>query len=477
MRKNKIRILHVAQAAGGVDRYIRMLLKYLDKEKFENILVCSQDFHEEDYKGLLDSFEQIEMTRAIGRTDLKAIKEVRALIKKYNPDIVYAHSSKAGAIARVADIGIKNCCVCLQSNDAIKVVCIDTPHIASNKNKIKASLYGIWNRKAKTEFAKLLLDLDPKHTVIHIHGWSKALSVSVVAVAQNMHFPVLITLHDYFAVCPNGGFFNYQKKELCHLEPMSWKCISCNCDKRSYFQKIWRCMRQSVQNRYVKNAKDIHFAYISNRILTLSQPYLKSTKFHYLRNPIDLSDQMVMNHHCSNIYLCAGRVSEEKGVEDFCKAITEVQKNVDIRGQVVGVGPLVDTLKQKYPKIEFVGWVNSVQLTKYYQTARALVFPSICNEGSPLTIPEALSAGLPCIVTDCTSATETITDGINGLIYDTGNVEALKQKIRISLEDTVIDRFQKNIRDSFKCADYSYATYVVQVNRLYDSILMEEQER
>lgn len=36
MKKKKIKILHVAQAAGGVDRYIRMLLKYLDKEKFEN---------------------------------------------------------------------------------------------------------------------------------------------------------------------------------------------------------------------------------------------------------------------------------------------------------------------------------------------------------------------------------------------------------------------------------------------------------
>lgn len=113
MRKNKIRILHVAQAAGGVDRYIRMLLKYLDKDKFENILVCSQDFHEEDYRGLVDSFEQVEMTRAIGGNDLKAIKEVRTLIKKYNPNIVYAHSSKAGAIARVADIGLKNRCVWL----------------------------------------------------------------------------------------------------------------------------------------------------------------------------------------------------------------------------------------------------------------------------------------------------------------------------------------------------------------------------
>lgn len=107
----KIRILHVAQAAGGVDRYIRMLLKYLDKDKFENVLVCSQDFHEEDYKGLVISFEQIEMTRAIGGNDLKATMVVRKLIKKYNPDIVYAHSSKAGAIARIADIGLKNYCV------------------------------------------------------------------------------------------------------------------------------------------------------------------------------------------------------------------------------------------------------------------------------------------------------------------------------------------------------------------------------
>lgn len=108
---SKIRILHVAQAAGGVDRYIRMLLKYLDKEKFENILVCSQDFHREDYDGLVHCFEQVQMNRAIGMNDLKLIREVRKLIKQYNPDIVYAHSSKAGAIARAADIGLKSHCV------------------------------------------------------------------------------------------------------------------------------------------------------------------------------------------------------------------------------------------------------------------------------------------------------------------------------------------------------------------------------
>lgn len=107
----KIRILHIAQAAGGVDRYIRMLLKYMDNEKYENILVCSQDYNCSDYKNLVVSFEQINLNREIGKNDLKTIAKVRKLIKKYNPDIVYAHSSKAGAITRLANIGLKNYCI------------------------------------------------------------------------------------------------------------------------------------------------------------------------------------------------------------------------------------------------------------------------------------------------------------------------------------------------------------------------------
>lgn len=84
-----------------------MIFRYLNKEEFENILLCSQDFHKGDYDKLADCFEQSEMNRVIGISDLKSIKEVRRLIKKYYPDIVYVHSSKAGAIACVADIGLK----------------------------------------------------------------------------------------------------------------------------------------------------------------------------------------------------------------------------------------------------------------------------------------------------------------------------------------------------------------------------------
>lgn len=111
IENKKIRVMHVAQSAGGVRRYLQMLLRYLDHEKFENVLVCSADYKQEDFEGLKCQFEQVDMQRAIGMTDLRAILEVRKLLARYTPDIVYAHSSKAGAIARIARIGMKCKCI------------------------------------------------------------------------------------------------------------------------------------------------------------------------------------------------------------------------------------------------------------------------------------------------------------------------------------------------------------------------------
>ena len=50
----KIRILHLVQCAGGVDCYLRMLLSFMDKISFEQILVCSKDYKKIDYQFLVD---------------------------------------------------------------------------------------------------------------------------------------------------------------------------------------------------------------------------------------------------------------------------------------------------------------------------------------------------------------------------------------------------------------------------------------
>lgn len=107
----KIRIMHVVECAGGVSRYLHSLIKYIDREKYENILVCSQNFNISDFENIVDIVEQIQMAHPIGIYDLKTIVTIRKLIRKYQPDIIYAHSSKGGAIARIANLGINKPCI------------------------------------------------------------------------------------------------------------------------------------------------------------------------------------------------------------------------------------------------------------------------------------------------------------------------------------------------------------------------------
>lgn len=105
----RVRVLHVAEAAGGVERYLQTLFKYSDKQLVENILVCSQNYDYKKMKSLADRVIVLKMSHQISpSSDIKVEKALRRIIKKLKPDIIYAHSSKAGALARIADLGLKN---------------------------------------------------------------------------------------------------------------------------------------------------------------------------------------------------------------------------------------------------------------------------------------------------------------------------------------------------------------------------------
>lgn len=105
-----MKILHVAQAAGGVDRYLRMLTPRLKAHGFEQMLLCSQDYKAADYDRCVDRFVAVEMGQSLNPVRvLKCAKAVRRAIRDYKPDIVYCHSSFAGGFGRLACIctGVK----------------------------------------------------------------------------------------------------------------------------------------------------------------------------------------------------------------------------------------------------------------------------------------------------------------------------------------------------------------------------------
>lgn len=324
--------------------------------------------------------------------------------------------------------------------DGITYVTTNQKEALKEKNKLKGIVNGIYNLKAKKTLKDLLMKLDKSETIIHVHGWTKALSSSIFDIAFKLDFRVVLTLHDYFTACPNGGFFNYNSNNICKLKPLSWKCIKCNCDSRNYAFKLYRVIRQFMQNKIVKVPQKIKYVI---GISDLNIEILKKTlnpqiTIKKINNPIEYEDEDIKSDSSKNkYYLYVGRVTKEKGVEEFCKAITEA----GVRGIVVGEGNERKKLEERYSNIEFTGWKNKDDVKKYMKHSRGLVFPSLWYEGAPLTPLEAMSYGIPCIINKKCAAKEYVVNN-NGYLYE--NHEELVEDLKKLQNDEVCRKIGEN---------------------------------
>ncbi|MDB5963667.1 MAG: glycosyltransferase family 1 protein [Polaromonas sp.] len=88
------------------------------------------------------------------------------------------------------------------------------------------------------------------------------------------------------------------------------------------------------------------------------------------------------------VSLFVGRVSYEKNIDAFLR--------MDIPGTrvVCGVGPLEASLKQRYPKVKWMGVMPRDALAKVYASADVFVFPSR-SETFGLVMLEAMATGTP----------------------------------------------------------------------------------
>ncbi|MCO4590732.1 GDP-mannose-dependent alpha-mannosyltransferase [Streptococcus infantarius subsp. infantarius] len=325
------------------------------------------------------------------------------LLKENNPDLnIYffsgAHDSKSNLRSDVISI-------CTNQGESLK-----------SKNKLKGAIDNLYNFKAKKLLKELLLTLDRDETIIHVHGWTKCLSSSIFDVAFKMNFRLVLTLHDYFTACPNGGYFNYQKNEIWTVKPFSLKYILNNCDSRNYFFHLYRLLRFFIQDKIVRlNDRLTDVITISDFSENILKETLSpSTHIHRVYNPIDLDpNREIVDYTKNDYFLYVGRISKEKGVDVFCEGVTKANK----KGVVVGDGSELEILKNEYPNIEFVGWKNSQEVKEYMKKARALVIPSRWYEAAPLTPIEALQYGIPIISSDCNATIDYLKSGKNGCTF------------------------------------------------------------
>lgn len=311
----------------------------------------------------------------------------------------------------------------------VKVICTNQHEIRTDPNRKRAIRQGIWNKQAARRFAGVLQDRNPEQTIIHAHGWTKSLSSSVLQTAIAKNFPVVCTLHDYFIACPNGGFFDYRKNEICTRRAMSLDCILTNCDKQGYGQKLYRVIRQQTQKKRGRVPAGIeHFISISNFSLKLLKSYLPpGARVDFVPNPIFIDKTEAASPAGNDKFVCIGRVSPEKGIS----LLAEASRTANVKLKIVGDGELRKSLEADYPEIEFTGWQNREQVIKYIRSARALVLPSLWYETQGMVVAEAAALGVPSIVPDTCAARDMVTDGKTGLWFTGGDSADLAVKMGI----------------------------------------------
>lgn len=125
---------------------------------------------------------------------------------------------------------------------------------------------------------------------------------------------------------------------------MSYSCLTCNCDVRSYPQKIWRSIRMAIQNHVMAKNKKIYFISISALTRKICMQLMNdSRKIYTIADPVEINENQLPNKLLNNdVYLFMGRLSPEKGIGLFCQAVTDLNR----KGIVLGEGYLRSELME-----------------------------------------------------------------------------------------------------------------------------------
>jgi glycosyltransferase involved in cell wall biosynthesis len=156
----------------------------------------------------------------------------------------------------------------------------------------------------------------------------------------------------------------------------------------------------------------------SGRVLTTTDTMVRELKEHGFRGDIRAwtrgVDRNIFDHRMRSkesgppVLLSVGRVSREKGLDDFCE--------IDIPGArkiVVGDGPYRQELESRYPSIEFVGALRGTDLARYYANADVFVFASRADTFG-IVIIEALAMGTPVAAYPVPGPIDILENGITG---------------------------------------------------------------
>lgn len=300
--------------------------------------------------------------------------------------------------------------------------------------KMKAFFTAFHNSKVINEVKDLIKAEKPD--LVHVHNLYPIISPAILPAIKKMKVPIVMTVHNYRLLCPNGLFFtNGSVCEKCTGFAKELNCITNNCEG-----SIFKSTGYALRNLWARTNKD----YIDN-----VDAYLCLTEFQknklitngfkegkcfitpnmYSKTVLDI-DYTIKDR---NYIAFAGRISPEKGIPILLAAAKKLPHiNFQIAGQ----------MRDAYEKelnipsnVTLRGMLTANEMKAFYSKARLYLHTSVCYEGFPMVFPEAMAFKLPIIAPNLAGYPEIAEDNFNGLLFKPKDVESLTQIILSVWED------------------------------------------
>ncbi len=144
----------------------------------------------------------------------------------------------------------------------------------------------------------------------------------------------------------------------------------------------------------------------------------------------------------SQIVICISRLNYEKGIDVLLQAWRLVHEQiVQARLIIVGNGDIQNQLEHMAKalgitdSVEFAGLQNDIPAQLH--RGGLAVLPSR-TEGMPNALLEAMACGLPCVATRVSGSEDIIRHGVNGLLVESEDYQAMAQALLTLLSDPAL---------------------------------------
>ena len=303
--------------------------------------------------------------------------------------------------------------------------------LRSLSGKMKYFFSFLYSRRSYKKIKELIIQ---NHiNIVHVHNTFPLITGAVYQAAHDAGVPVVQTLHNFRFVCP--GALYMRDGEICEACNQDGLCtaIKHGCYRKSKMQTALSVMAL-LYNRRKKLYEKIN-AYIA---LTEFNKQKFESEFPWCRNKIyvkpnyvTMTQEQQEEYTESEGYIFVGRLSEEKGIRVLLETF------LGLPGQtltVVGSGPMEQYVHEfvehhHLQNIKILGQLPADETMNRLTRSKALIAPSICYEGFPMTIVEAFACGVPVIGSNKGNVSVVIDDLKNGALFRMGDAEDLRAKI------------------------------------------------